>query len=71
MRRIRAWLLRPGDVFRSGPSEADLCAELQSHLQLHTDENLRAGMTPQEARRDLRIRRGVRLGAVELATRPA
>ena len=48
---IRAWLRRLVGVFVSDRSEADLSAELQSHLQLHIDDNLRAGMTPEEARR--------------------
>ena len=29
----------------------DIDAELQSHLQLHIDDNLRSGLTLQEARR--------------------
>ena len=34
-----------------GRAERELSAELESHLQLHIDDNLRAGMTPEEARR--------------------
>ena len=38
-------------MFGSARSERELSAELESHLQLHIDDNIRAGMTPQEARR--------------------
>jgi predicted permease len=48
---VRAWLLRLLGVFASGRSERELSAELDSHLQLHIDDNVKAGMTPTEARR--------------------
>jgi putative ABC transport system permease protein len=38
-------------IFRPRNSEADLDAELRAYLDLSTDENLRAGMTPEAARR--------------------
>jgi predicted permease len=50
MRRVRAWCVRLMGIF-SGRSERELADELESHLQLHIDDNLRAGMTPEEARR--------------------
>jgi len=51
MRTLRAWFLRLGDVFLGSRRDRELSAELESHLQLHIDDNIRAGMTPQEARR--------------------
>lgn len=51
MRQLRAWLLRFKGVFLKDASERDLADELQSHLQMHVDDNIRAGMSPQEARR--------------------
>ncbi len=36
----------------------DLDAELQSHLQLHIDDNLRSGMSPTEARRQALLKLG-------------
>jgi len=48
-------------VFTRARRERDLAAELESHLQLHIDDNLRAGMTPADARR----RALVALGGVE------
>jgi putative ABC transport system permease protein len=61
MREVRAWLLRLGGLFTRKPSEVDLAAEIESHLQLHIDENLRAGMTPEAARREALLK----LGGVE------
>ena len=61
MKFVRAWLLRLFGVFASNRSERDLSAELESHLQLHIDDNIKAGMTPQEARR----RALIALGGVE------
>jgi predicted permease len=58
---VRAALLRLVGSFRSRRSERDLSAELESHLQLHIDDNLRAGMTPEQARRAALIA----LGGVE------
>ena len=48
-------------VFGSTRAERELSAEIESHLQLHIDDNLRAGMTPPEARR----RALIALGGVE------
>jgi putative ABC transport system permease protein len=62
MRTLRATLLRAFDVFAKAPRDRDLSAELESHLQLHIDDNLRAGMTYDEARRTALLR----LGGVEM-----
>jgi predicted permease len=51
MRQLRALGFRIAGMFRSRRADRDLAGELESHLQLHTDDNIRAGMTPQEARR--------------------
>jgi macrolide transport system ATP-binding/permease protein len=51
MRQLRAWLLRLKGMFRKDARERDLADELESHLQMHVDDNIRAGMSPQEARR--------------------
>jgi putative ABC transport system permease protein len=61
MRSLRAWMIRMFGVFGSKRSERDLSAEIESHLQLHIDDNIRAGMTPVEARR----RAIIALGGVE------
>jgi hypothetical protein len=51
MRQIRAWALRFRNLFHKQPLERDLSAELESNVQMAIDENLRSGMTPEEARR--------------------
>ena len=51
MRAGRAWLMRLFGVFGSTRAERELSAEIESHLQLHIDDNIRAGMSPPEARR--------------------
>jgi predicted permease len=40
------------------PTDRDLHAELSSHLQLHIDDNLAKGMTPEEARRQALLKLG-------------
>ena len=52
MRRLHRWLTRLGDLFRKNRREHELSAELESHLQLHIDDNLRSGMSPELARRE-------------------
>ena len=56
-RALRAFGIRVRGLFGSRPNDA-IAAELESHLQLHIDDNLRAGMTPGEARRRAIIRLG-------------
>jgi hypothetical protein len=51
MRRMRAFLLRVGGLFRKERRDRELAEEIESHLQLHIEDNLRAGMNPEEARR--------------------
>ncbi len=61
MRRVRGWLLRLGGLFGRARRERELAAEMESHLQMHIADNLRAGLTQEEARRDALIK----LGGVE------
>src|SRR5437899_10123055 len=58
MRQMRAWLLRFGELFRKEWRDRELSAEMDSHLQLHIEDNLRAGMSPAEARRQALIKFG-------------
>jgi putative ABC transport system permease protein len=58
MRKLRALVLRLSGIFRSRRSEEDFTAELESHIALHIDEAIRAGLTPEEARRQALIRLG-------------
>ena len=65
MRTLRAWWSRIAGFVRPGAGERDFADELQSHIDLHTDDNIRAGMTPDEARRQALVRIGSVAGARE------
>ena len=58
MRALRRWLLRLAGVIRRPRGHHELDEELASHLQLHIDDNLRRGMTMEEARRQALIALG-------------
>jgi putative ABC transport system permease protein len=58
---LRAALRRLAAMAAADRSDRDFADELESHLQLHVDDNLRAGMSPAEARR----RAIIALGGVE------
>jgi putative ABC transport system permease protein len=52
MRIIHAFLMRLGGLFHKEQRDRDLVEEIESHLQLQIEDNLRAGMSPQGARRN-------------------
>jgi predicted permease len=56
MRKLRALWMRIGGLFST--NESAFSAELESHLQLHIEDNLRRGMTPEQARREALIKLG-------------
>jgi predicted permease len=58
MRGLRAWLLRLSGMFRKNQHEADLSAELETHVQMHVEDAVRAGMTPEQARREALMKLG-------------
>jgi predicted permease len=58
MRSLRAWFLRLSGLFRKDRSDRELAAEIENHLRLHIEDNLRAGMSPEAARRDALIKLG-------------
>lgn len=51
MTKLRVLGARVAGLFHKSRRERDFSAELENHLQLHIEENLRGGMDPQEARR--------------------
>ena len=53
----RAWQRLRGAI-RGGQGESDLGAELESHIEMQIEDNLRAGMTLDDARRDARLKLG-------------
>ncbi len=58
MRRLRALLLRFCGLFQQSRKNAELQDELDSHLALHVADNIRAGMSPEQARREALVRLG-------------
>jgi putative ABC transport system permease protein len=58
MRKLKAIAMRLRGLFRSHPAESDFTAELESHIALHTEDGIHAGLTPAEARRQALIRLG-------------
>lgn len=61
VRTLRAWIVRLVGLPRRGSRERDIAAELESHLDMHVEHNIRAGMSPVDARRQALIA----LGGVE------
>jgi putative ABC transport system permease protein len=51
VRQIRGWLARFFGMLNRGRREREFAEELESHLAMHIEDNLRAGMSPEEARR--------------------
>ena len=58
---LRALANRVAAVFRKSDLDEDFSSELAAHLEFLTEENIKLGMTPEEARRVANIR----LGGVE------
>src|SRR5688572_6980146 len=58
MRRLREWILRFVGLFNKHRKDRELDDEIESHLQMHIEDNLRLGMSPEEARRQAMIRLG-------------
>ncbi|MGD0733853.1 MAG: ABC transporter permease [Terracidiphilus sp.] len=58
MLKLRAIWMRLRGFTRGQQVDHDFAAELESHVALHTDAGIRAGLTPEEARRQALIRLG-------------
>jgi predicted permease len=61
VKALRAWLRRLAGLVPNDRRERDFRDEIESHLQMHVDDNIRSGMSPELARRDAALR----LGGVE------
>lgn len=61
MKRLRAWVFRLAGSFAKERCERELAQEIDSHLQMHIDDNMRSGMTYEKARREAVLQ----LGGVE------
>src|SRR5262245_66322158 len=51
VRQIRGWMARFFGMLSRGRREREFAEELESHLAMHIEDNLHAGMSPEEARR--------------------
>jgi putative ABC transport system permease protein len=58
MRKLRALMLRLYGTFRANEADCEIAAELESHLQMHIEDNVRSGLSPEEARRQALIHLG-------------
>lgn len=65
MRSLRAWFIRFANLFRRTRHEQELADEIESNLQLQIEDNIRAGMSPEDARRAARRKFGSIDGAKE------
>jgi putative ABC transport system permease protein len=63
MKKVRAWMVRFGGLLNKQGKDRELDDEIESHVQMHIEDNLRLGLTPVEARREALIK----LGGVESA----
>ncbi len=63
METLRPLFLRVRNLFRREQLDRELNDELAAHLAMHIDDNIAAGMTPEEARRDALLK----LGGIEQA----
>ncbi len=58
MKTLRAWTMRLAGLFGKARREKEMAEELESHLAMHIADNLRAGMTPVQARREAMLKLG-------------
>jgi len=58
MRKLRAIAIRLKGLLHSGAADHDFSAELESHIEMHVDEGIRKGLSPDEARRRALIQLG-------------
>ena len=58
MPKLRAFWIRVCGIFSVRRNNGDIDAELESHVAMHTEDGIRAGLAPAEARRQALIRLG-------------
>ena len=58
MSSLRRWVVRAKSLFGQARRDRDFDAELDAHLQLHIDDNIRRGLSPEQARRDAVLKLG-------------
>jgi predicted permease len=58
MKSAQIWLSRVAELFHKERRERELDAEFESHLRMQIEDNIRCGMSPDEARRQALIHSG-------------
>jgi predicted permease len=58
MRALRAFLFRLGGLFNKPRKDRELAEELEAHLRMQIEDNLRSGMKLEQARRDALLKSG-------------
>src|SRR5260370_30263791 len=58
MRTLRGWIIRLSGLFGKQRREPEMSEEIQSHLEMHVTDNIRAGMTAGQARREALLKLG-------------
>src|SRR5262249_48201088 len=58
VRQLRGWLMRLPGLFHVKRREREFAEEMESHLAMHIEDNRRAGMSPEEARRVALVKLG-------------
>src|SRR5262249_33808301 len=58
MRAIWRLWARVAGLFAKGKREREMAQEFESHLEMHIEDNMRAGMTREEARREALVKFG-------------
>ena len=52
MKTLRAWFVRLCSLFSRQRQDHEFAEEIESHMAMHIEDNLRSGMSPEEARRN-------------------
>ena len=55
---LRRFLIRIAGLYRKGGQEQEMAEEFESHFRMHVEENLRRGMSAEEAWREARLKFG-------------
>ena len=58
MKKLRGFLVRFKGLFNRQQKDHELSKEIESHLQMHIEDNIRLHMSPEEARRQALIKLG-------------
>jgi predicted permease len=58
MKTLRSWIARLFGLFRQDQRDREFAEEMESHLAMHIEDNLRLGMSPEESRGSAFIKLG-------------